>query len=489
MDRALSRRRFVGLGMAAAGATLVAACSQQTAQPTSAPQPSGNTSSGGSAPAAQPTTAKPTQAAASGAQPTQAPAAQAGNSNASGNIRWQFRGSADDLKNAQKFVDDTFAKDHSSIKVTIEPAPDSRDEKLIASMVAGTAPDVFESWTDNVTQFADRGQVMDVDPLVKRDYKADDLKDFYAWQWRDFVLPSHIRFGLPKYVNVMFTWYNKDMFDKAGVKPPTEDWTHDDYAQAAIKLTTKNGSNVDTWGLYYPVWSWDRYWYKIDAWGGHVVDPNDSAKATFDSDQALAAFEWVRKLMWDDKGMAQRLLLAGAGQSFSSLDLFASGKFAMVEDGFYPFAMAKSVQKKINWAYQHTPKGPVQRKVLGTTDGFVMWKNSKAPDAAWELLKYLAGPDYQRNQVKSTGLLPVRTSVLADWKKICIQAYPELEAVNLDVGPKAMEMGYPGNRMLFKKDAEARQIITPALEKVFVSGSTPVTYFKDIVKQVNDKMM
>lgn len=279
------------------------------------------------------------------------------------------------------------------------------------------------------------------------------------------------------------------MFQKAGVKEPDETWTHDDYAQAAIKLTTKKGSTVDSWGLFYPVWSWDRYWYKIDAWGGHVVDQNDWSKAVFDSDQALAAFEWSRKLMWDDKAMAQELLLAGgAGQSFNSLDLFASGKYAMAEDGFYPFAMAKAVKKQINWAYQHVPKGPVQRKVLGTTDGFVMWKNTKAPDASWELLKYLSGKDYQTNQVKSTGLLPVRFSVLNDWKKICLQAYPELASVNLDVGPKAMEMGYPGNRHFFKLDAEARQIVEPALQKVFVSGGTPVSYFKQVAQQVTEKM-
>jgi multiple sugar transport system substrate-binding protein len=477
MKQRITRRGFISMGIALGGIGMLAACSQAAPSPTSAP-----------AQAPQPTApqAAPTSGASSGSAAA-TPAAQTSTSAVSGSLRWQFRGSADDLKAAQKFVSDTFLKDHPNIKLTIEPAPDNRDEKLIAAMVAGTAPDVFESWTDNVTQFADRGQVMDVDPLVKRDYKADDLKDFYPWQWRDFVLPSHIRFGLPKYVNVMFIWYNKDIFQKAGVKEPDENWTHDDYAEAAIKLTSKNGSNVDTWGLYYPVWSWDRYWYKIDAWGGHVVDPQDTTKCLLDEDKAQAALEWSRKLMWDDKAMAQRLLLAGAGQSFNSIDLFASGKFAMVEDGFYPFAMAKSIQKKINWAYQHTPTGPVQRKVLGTTDGFVIWKNTKAPDAAWELLKYLAGPDYQRNQVRSTGLLPVRFSVLSDWKKICIQAFPELESVNLDVGPKAMEMGYPGNRTLFKKDAEARQIITPALEKVFVSGGTPVSYFKDVAKQVTDK--
>ncbi|MER3485423.1 MAG: hypothetical protein C4345_05045 [Chloroflexota bacterium] len=53
--------------------------------------------------------------------------------------------------------------------------------------------------------------------------------------------------------------------------------------------------------------------------------------------------------------------------------------------------------------------------------------------------------------MRSTGLLPVRYSVLDQWKKICIERFPELADVNLEVGPEAMKMGYPGNRILFKK--------------------------------------
>uniref|UniRef100_A0A7C3AMR4 sn-glycerol-3-phosphate-binding periplasmic protein UgpB n=1 Tax=Thermorudis sp. TaxID=1969470 RepID=A0A7C3AMR4_9BACT len=226
----------------------------------------------------------------------------------------------------------------------------------------------------------------------------------------------------------------------------------------------------------------------IEAWGGQVVDPNDTKRCLLGEDKAQAALEWVRKLMWDDKAMAQRLLLAPMGQGFNTQALFASGKFAMVEDGFYPFSMARNIQKQINWRYMHTPTGPARRRVLGTTDGFVIWKGTKYPDAAWELLKYLAGPDYQQNQVRSTGLLPVRYSVLDQWKKICVERFPELADVNLDVGPEAMKMGYPGNRILFKKDAEARQTIVAALEKVFIVGGTPVSYFKDVAKQVTDQM-
>lgn len=449
----ISRRRFVGLVGALAVPALAAACGGNA-------QPAATSSSGGSE---KPASSAPKQT-----------------------VRWQSREGDAIIKSAQQFLADTLQKQKPNLTVTIEPAPDGRDEKLVAAMVGGNAPDVFETWTDNVTQFADRGQVQDVEQFAKRDFKDADIKDFYPWQWHDFVLPSQIRFGVPKYVNVMVMRYNKDLFDKAGVKYPDEKWTHDDYYQAAQKLTVKKGDQVDQFGLYYPVWSWDRFWYRIEMWGGTVVDEKDTTKAAFDSDKALAAFEWSRKMMWDDQYMAQRLLLAPMGQSYDDIGLFAAGKWAMQEDGFYPYRMAQTIEKKIKWAWAHVPTGPVKRRVLGTTDGWAMWKGTKVQDGAWELMKFQSGPDYQLHQTEVSGSLPIRFSTLAKWKEIVTTKYPELKDANIDIGPQAMNMGYAGNRVLFKKDAEARQIIQPALEKVFISGGAPVSYFKDIVKQVND---
>jgi len=348
-------------------------------------------------------------------------------------------------------------------------------------MVAGTAPDVFESWTDNVTLFADKGQVLDVQRLVDRDKL--DISDFFAWQWHDFVLPSGIRFGMPKYVNIMTMWVNKDMFKAKGVDLPTKDWNQDNYSQAMIKLTEKSGDKVKTYGGFIPMDSWDRFWYRLDMWGGHARDVNDNTKATLGEDKAQAAFEWARKLTWDDKA----LIVATTGLPQVAGNRFFAGQYAIAEDGFYPFSMAmNNASTKINWMWMHVPSGPVERKVLGTTDGFVQWKNSKQQDKAWELMKWLAGPDFQLTQTQATGSLPIRTSTLSKWKDICLTAYPELKDANLDVALEAMQMGYPGNRQLFKQDAAAREIIVPALQKVYDSPGTPVSYFKDIDKQVSD---
>lgn len=371
-------------------------------------------------------------------------------------------------------------------KVSVQPTPDDWINKLVAAMVAGNAPDVFDMWGDIMPPFVERSQVVDVGPLAARDYKQADLEDFYPWQWKDFVMPwlKNIRFGMPRYVNIMFTWYRKDLFDKAGVKYPTQDWTHDDYANAAKQLTVKDSSGkVTQYGLAYPAWSWDRYWYKPVIWGGHTVDPNDNTQAAFGSDQSLAAFEWSRKLMWDDKAMLQPLDIQN--QSFRLH--FPAGKMAMAEDGIYPFEMDDVILGKFPWAYSHTPKGPNgQRKVLGTTDGSALWKGSKNRDESWELMKWIAGPENQLAIVNSAGRVPVRFSVLKQWKDLNIKARPNLKDVNLDVAVEAMQMGYPSGREFFKDNNAASELITPALEKVFITGGTPVSYLKDIAQKVTD---
>ena len=55
----------------------------------------------------------------------------------------------------------------------------------------------------------------------------------------------------------------------------------------------------------------------------------------------------------------------------------------------------------------------------------------------------------------------MRYSVLKDWKQIVIKNYPSLADANLDVGPEAMEMGYPQDRKFFKRQLAARTSSIP----------------------------
>jgi multiple sugar transport system substrate-binding protein len=424
-------------------------------------------------------------AACAPGQPAGGPAGEGLQVSAPAEIRWMNRNDQILRDAAKEALERKFRAEHPTIKVEVEPVPPGQAYPAVqvAAMAAGTAWDVFETWADIVEGFAERGGVLDLERYTKVDLKPEDLKDFYQWQWNAFRL-YNMRWGMPKYVNIMTLWINKDLFDKAGVKYPTKDWTHTEYADAMTRLTQRQGQDVVQWGGAAPMWSWDRFWYRVDMWGGNVVDPKDDTRCLLHEKPAMDAMDWTRNLQWDRRVMAQPNELKRLFDSDALDANFFNQKIAILEDGFYPYRVARNVETKFKFMWMHVPKGPVLRRVLGTSDGFTVWKDTKSPDAAWKLVKWLSGRDFQMVQTEFAGNFPVRYSVLKEWKQIVTKNYPMLADANVDVAMEAMEMGYPQDRKFFKKQLAAKDLIVPVLNKLYRDGGTPISVLKELSEQV-----
>ena len=410
------------------------------------------------------------------------------NTAASGELRYQLvSAAASEIQQTQAIIDQYFAPLYPNITVTVEPQPENRAEQLVTSMIGGNAPDVFDTWRDDVAKYDDVGQVLDVQAFVSRDFTPEAIADYFEWQWADFVLPSGIRFGLPKYVNMMAVWYNKDLFEQNGITPPDDSWDHTRYADVAKQLTVRDGDSVDRWGLFFPGYGIDRWSYKVTAWGGNLVDPNDNTVAAFGQEPGIAATQWVYDLTFVDGANAEfGLLFSGGTGGVANLTIaFGQGRLAMVEDGMYPFAIAEQVRasgSSFRWGFAPVPPGPAGRHVLGTADGFAIWAGSPNQDAAWELVKFLSGPQFQLESTRITGYLPCRYSLLDSWVQICTERYPELADANLEMARTAMEQGYPRNRELFRRDAQAQATVEPALEAVMLTGDEEPSYLVGIAE-------
>lgn len=416
------------------------------------------------------------------ATPNVAVATPAMNTAAAGDLRYQLVSSAaNEIQQTQAIIDQYFTPLYPNIKVTVEPQPENRAEQLVTSMIGGNAPDVFDTWRDDVAKYADVDQVLDVQSLVDRDFTPEAIGDFFDWQWADFILPSGIRFGLPKYVNMMAVWYNKDLFEQNGITPPDDSWDHTRYADVAKQLTVRNGDTVERWGLFFPGYGIDRWSYKLTAWGGNLVDPADNTVAAFGQDPSIAATQWIYDLTFKDGANAEFGLLfsGGTGGVVNLTIAFGQGRLAMVEDGMYPFAIAEQVRatgSTFKWGFAPVPPGPAGRHVLGTADGFAIWAGSPNQEAAWELIKFLSGPQFQLESTKITGYLPCRYSLLDSWIQVCTEKYPELADANLEMARTAMDQGYPRNRALFKKDAQAQLTVEAAIEAVLLTGDEEPSY-------------
>lgn len=120
-----------------------------------------------------------------------------------------------------------FEKAHPKIKVKLEPVNyDRYFEKLLTQYAADVAPDVAMMDPGNFQRFSKRGAIFALEEFFD-DVPGFDIKSYYpsivkahSYKGELFVLPRDI-------APMAVVYYNKDMFDKAGIPYPDGNWTWD----------------------------------------------------------------------------------------------------------------------------------------------------------------------------------------------------------------------------------------------------------------------
>ena len=402
-------------------------------------------------------------------------------------VRFMSRAGADNLPTYEEVLSTDFREDFPDIQVQVEPAPDGWVDKLLAQMVAGTAVDIFQAWGNIFFNWTERDLILDVQPFVDANLSEEEISDFNDFQWTGLEILG-IRAGLPKYINLMTVTVNKDIFEKYGVDLPPGDgeWDHNDYADMAAQLTqaARDDGEENFWGGWYPAWNWDRFWYRVDMFGGSVVNEKYGTECRLDTAESQEGLQWSWDRMWGDNTFAQPAQVEN--NWFHSV--MAPGFVGMAESGTYPINTDRALGEAMNWDMRHVPKGPTGiRKVLGTTDAWSITKQSKAPNEAWEVLNYLAGPNFQAKAVVGQeGLIPVRKSLISSFIEDVRRIRPSLENVRLETISEILEWNYAEDSFWFKNQNAANELLVPALEKVYIVGDVGPEYLIDICQQVNE---
>ena len=381
---------------------------------------------------------------------------------------------------AQQMLDE-FHETHPDIRVFYTPDPDDLEEKMRSEMEAGTAPDVFQGCCTFFPIWAQEGHTLDLRPFVEADLDQATIDDWNSAQYQALFLNTGHQYGLPKYHGALALYFNKDLFDEYQVPYPTDTWDHDDYLAAMTQLThdrTGDGQ-TDLWGSMLDI-SWERVQMHVNGWGGHLVDPEDNSRCRMADPEAMAAMEWLRARMWDDKVMATFLDV----QNVETRDAFISGKIAMVEDGSWAL---KDILNKANFriGVAPFPAGPVRRVTLATTDGFGIYGGTKYPQAAWELLKFLTSQSYGRAMAKANFLQPARASLVEDWVNTIREQFPEkAQDVNLAAFADGHIKGYSVTAEIFTRQAEATQATYLAWDRIFTLGQGSLDELDAVCQQI-----
>ncbi len=381
-----------------------------------------------------------------------------------------------------------FHATHPHIRVFFLPDPENFADQMLADFQAGTAPDVFQGCCVHFPSWAQEGYALDLRPYVETDLDQETINDWNSAQYKALSLSDGSRFGLPKYHGALALYYNKDLFDEFGVDYPDYTWNHGDYLDAMRRLTHDRTSRrpradsdgqPDLWGSMLDV-SWDRIQVHVNAWGGHLMDPDDPTRCLMAEPEALAALEWLRARMWDDRVMATPLDVG----NLSTRQAFITGQVAMVEDGSWAL---KDILTEANFrlGVAPLPAGPARRVTLATTDGFGIFSGTRHPDAAWELIKFLTSREYGRAMAQAHFLQPARASLVDEWVGFIREEFPEkTKDVDLAAFADGHLKGYSVTSEIAANMAEAKQITYAAWQRIFILGEAPVELMHDVCQQL-----
>ncbi len=314
-------------------------------------------------------------------------------------------------------------------KVSVEIVGWSQcQDKITTLAAAGTPVALAYVGSRTLKQFADSDLIVPI-PMT------DAEKAAYYPHIVDTVTFKGEAWGIPVAFSTKALFWNKALFEKAGLDPNKAPTTWDELYNDAKAVKDKTG--IAGYGL--PAKTMDntmhQFLHYVYTNNGTVIDAD--GKITLDSPQNLQALEFVKKLVAVSEDGPS------AYDQDDMIKLFSDGKVAMIEGGPW---VRNQVSKDIKWGVAPLPVGP-QGKGPGTlliTDSMAIFKGTGVEDQAIDLAKLLTSPDNQFAYEKTHGLTPLRpvagvaTLVSEDpsWK-------PFLDGIAFG-GPEPLFLDYKG---------------------------------------------
>lgn len=363
---------------------------------------------------------------------------------------------------------------------------------LQTSLIAGDAPDVFTNHLSKYPEFAERGQLVDIQPLVEQDdvdltqYEGD-LADLWA---RDGV-----RYGLPKDWDTIAMAYNKEMLDAAGIDPAVFDewtWNFDDggtFAEIIAQLSIDESGNTGTSD------SFDSENVAQYGFGMEIGDPYGQQQwSHFAASTGWTFLEapWTPPFHFDDERLIKTLqwhadqqLVTGFAvpdEQITSLDVqtvFASGTAAIVPMGSWQINFIdENVQFEYGWG--RLPSGPEGRKSMFNGLADSIWVGSEHQEEAWEWVKFLGSKEAQ----DIVGSFGVVFPALPSGAELAEESWAER---GIDVSPFIEQAQEEDGTFLFPIADNASEyvaIVEPAMQAIALGEAKAA----DILPEMNEEL-
>ena len=194
--------------------------------------------------------------------------------------------------------------------------------QLATQIAGGNPPDVCEMNMENFLAYMLRGATADLTGLIA-DRSAYSEGTLVACS-KDGKL-----YAVPMSFSTVVMFYNKALFDQAGIAYPTDEWTWADEQAAAEKIVAAGGEDV--WGIYQPI-TYNEFYKTAKANGGSLLN-EDMTAFTLNTPENVEVLSQMIDRVRVSKVMPTTEAMAGRGD----WDLFTEGKLAMIHTGIWAF--------------------------------------------------------------------------------------------------------------------------------------------------------
>lgn len=277
-----------------------------------------------------------------------------------------------------------FHEVHPDIEVQLQHIPGQNNyrQRLAAAFSSGEPPDVMLL---NYRRFGTFSAQEGLEPLTHYLAKSEVISesDFFQPVIESFYLEDEL-WCIPQNVSSLVVYYNKDLFDAAGIPYPTNEWTHDDFLAAARQLTqdTEGNGTIDQYGAGIAP-NIFRLAPIIWQFGGQLVDDLDHPiRLMLDSPESLAAFQWFVDLQVKEQVVPD----AVAESAESSESRFLNGRLAMYFNSRRGVPTYRTISN-FDWNVAPLPRGEQSAGILHS-DGYCMAQRTENKEAAWTFIEF-----------------------------------------------------------------------------------------------------
>lgn len=374
------------------------------------------------------------------------------------------------LPGLKSIMDDFTEKTGIAVEIQVVPW-DQYWTLLEAGAQGGTLPDVFWMHSNYSQMFMRNDMLLDLTNRIDQSDMIDpenyyqDILGLYQYDGKTYAIP--------KDYDTIALWYNKTMFDEAGISYPDETWTWDTFAEAAAKLTDKDNSQ---YGFASPAsYNQDGYYNIIYDMGGHIVKEDKSASG-WDSPETISAMNWWYDNLVNVCMPTQQMM----GENTTDV-LFGSGRSAMTFQGSWMVkALTENEYIAANADVTVLPMADDgTRKTIYNGLGWAAAAGNPNVENAWKLLEYLGSEEAQRKQAENGVTMSAYIGTSDSWVNCApdfnLQAY-------LDMTKDMVIRPYTANTKIWEDYSQQVMV------RAYTGEITMEEACKDIANYMNEKI-